>query len=219
MDLSRKKSVRCKQCNTKQKADARFCARCGAELPVTEEGGGSAPGEPAKTPGRVRRIAVIVASAVLIITVAAAGTLKVRHDQQVKRERAAKLAAKKKAAAKRKAKFDACVLQQGDLIDALDEINGKLDVGMNFTDYSDAVGDASVAYNKIDFSNSEIDCTGKVGLATEAALNQYMKAARAWNDCNQDIDCDTDDIDLQRYWSKASVKLDSAKSGLSELEP
>lgn len=111
-----------------------------------------------------------------------------------------------------------CSDQLGDLIAALEELDGRLDVGLNFQTYSEKVGDASVAYRRVDFEDLGANCSERVGLPAEEALNAYIRANNTWNDCIQDVDCDTDSItaDLQEEWGDATVKIDDALEALEE---
>lgn len=112
---------------------------------------------------------------------------------------------------------EACSAELGDLISSLEEIDGRLDVGMPYAAYSDRVGDASVAYNRIDFKSLEAECIQKVGLFVEQGLNRYLKAENRWSACIDDYACDTDSIEpaLQRHWAQASKLIDRARGALA----
>jgi hypothetical protein len=112
-----------------------------------------------------------------------------------------------------------CQVQVGPLLDALDEIDARLDVGLVFADYTNAVGDASVEYNKLRPGALQSDCTIKVGIPAQDALNNYREAQNIWSECIQDFGCDIDSIDpqLQREWREAAQKIADARRGLVDV--
>ena len=101
-------------------------------------------------------------------------------------------------------------------IDALRELDSRLGVGLNFSAYSDKVGNAKVAYDRIPFKKLDLDCITKVGVSAEKALNLYVDAYNIWNDCIGDIYCSNDSITpkLQRKWAQATAKIQQARNGL-----
>jgi hypothetical protein len=101
-------------------------------------------------------------------------------------------------------------------VDALTELDSRLSVGLNYANYSDHVGDARVAYDRIDVKDLDLDCLTDVGAPAEKALNYYIDAYKIWNDCVGDIYCSNDDIrsKLQRKWAQATAKIDKAKAAL-----
>jgi hypothetical protein len=111
-----------------------------------------------------------------------------------------------------------CADQLGDLVAALEELDGRLDVGLNFQAYSERAGDASVAYQRIDIEDLGPNCLERVGAPAEDALNSYISANNTWNDCIQDVDCDNDSItpDLQAEWANASESIEEAREALDE---
>jgi hypothetical protein len=111
-----------------------------------------------------------------------------------------------------------CADQLGDFVASLEEIDGRLNVGLNFGDYSEKVGDASVAYERIDIEDLEPNCLERVGAPAESALNAYIDAYNTWNDCVGDVDCDNDSItpDLQAKWAEATGFIEEASEALDE---
>jgi len=106
-----------------------------------------------------------------------------------------------------------CQSEIGDLMDSLDELNSRLDIGLTYADYGDQLGDANVAYDQVpaaELSGGCLDSAAKL----EAALNAYIRAYNKWKTCIDDYDCNTDSIEpaLQAAWSKASSNLDRAHS-------
>jgi exonuclease VII small subunit len=121
----------------------------------------------------------------------------------------------------------ACQAQMGELVDAIGDLNSRLDIGMNYDEYTDEVSDLKVSYDDIDFDlNDDIDpsdtfkCLQQVGVPAEKALNEYAKATRTWSNCQDDLYCTNDSIDtaLQRRWRQAASQADKAEAGLDELQ-
>ncbi|MEP9383046.1 hypothetical protein [Nocardioides sp. KR10-350] len=186
---------------------------------------------------RSRRLVVsLVAVAVLVIGAVGATSVVVVKNHQAKvdaqhrkeaAERRAAAAAKKKrqekaaalAAARRD--YQACTSQLSSLQDALSGIDARLDVGLREAEMSDLVGEASVAYSKIDVDALGTGVCLNAGAKLETSFNRYVAAEQQWNDCISDLYCDTDSIepDLQAKWLKASTALDRAGDLLDSLNP
>jgi tetratricopeptide (TPR) repeat protein len=134
-------------------------------------------------------------------------------------EAAAKEAAEAERAAEQQA-YEECVSELSPLMDALSEVDARLDVGLSQSDFSDLVGDASVAYNRVDADELAGECLS-AGAKLETALNKYSRAASEWNDCIWDDWCTMDSIDpqLQRKWSDAADAIEEAEDLLDELDP
>lgn len=115
--------------------------------------------------------------------------------------------------------FSECKGQTGPFIRALGDLDSRLGVGMNFSEYGAAVGDARVSYDKIRFQRLDPVCTSQVGVPAEDALNAYMRAYTTWNDCIGDLYCSNDSItpSLQGEWAKATRKLAQARRGLANI--
>jgi hypothetical protein len=133
--------------------------------------------------------------------------------------------AEKKAAAARRAKREAiaaaqrCQDQLGGFLDSLEELDSRLDIGLNYDEYFTKVGDIQVAYNDIPIHQLTPDCGSQVGVPAEKAFNRYRSAASTWDRCFGKLSCSNSDInpELQRAWSRASSQLDEAQRGLKEL--
>ena len=143
-----------------------------------------------------------------------------RAEQQ---EREKKRREIEKQAQKAEDKAASCKEEMGGLVDALGELDSRLNVGLNYDEYTDQVGDLRVEYDRVDFGGSDpeqLDCLTAVGLPAEQAMNEYAKAAGTWDECFDDIDCDNDSIqpELQRRWATASRKADRASRGLEKME-
>ena len=114
---------------------------------------------------------------------------------------------------------DKCEDQLGDTFAAVQELDSRLNVGLPYDAYSEAVGNIRVEYDQVPFNDLSLDCVSEVGLPIESAMNSYVKAGNAWNNCITDFDCEMDAVDpeLQAAWLEASDKLDEADSGLRDL--
>lgn len=108
-----------------------------------------------------------------------------------------------------------CIDEVGAFFDALFDLNSRLDVGLNFSAYSERVGDAKVAYDRIDIDALDAACI-TVAAKAEDAYNAYADAYNTWNACIGDTNCDNDSItpDLQDDWAKASTLLDEVEDAL-----
>lgn len=109
-----------------------------------------------------------------------------------------------------------CVEEMTPIVDALLEVDGRLDVGLSYDELSDYVGDVGVAYARINIGALSPTCLGGVAVQAENAYNSYTRSLRAWGDCIEDYACDTDGIDpkLQRIWAQASNQIERAQTGL-----
>lgn len=112
-----------------------------------------------------------------------------------------------------------CEANIGEFVNALSDLDSRLDVGLTFADYSRRLGDVRVAYNKIDVNSEDLGCL-EAGVPAESALNFYSKAHETWNDCIKSLSCDTDSIDpqLQADWAKASPKVSTAVAKLNRIK-
>jgi hypothetical protein len=120
------------------------------------------------------------------------------------------------------AKYDGCQQQMRPLLDSLSELDSRLNVGLSYDEYTNQVGNVRVDYDAIDFGQlDDPACLASVGIPSEKALNQYAKAATVWNNCIGDFNCSNDSIKptLQRYWSRATTLVASAKDGLDAMKP
>jgi hypothetical protein len=112
-----------------------------------------------------------------------------------------------------------CRQQTSGLMTKLQELDSRLSVGLVYQEYSTQVGDARVAYDRTPVRAFSPKCVTKVAVHLEDAMNAYIMADDAWNDCITDFDCDNDSIqpELQAKWSEATSLIDKAKSGLSSI--
>jgi len=103
-----------------------------------------------------------------------------------------------------------------EFVETLEDLDSRLNVGLNFQAYSERVGDSRVAYDRIDIQDLGSGCIDHVGSPAEDAMNAYIRAYNTWNDCIGDIDCDNDSItpDLQAEWAEATELVEDARAGL-----
>jgi len=130
---------------------------------------------------------------------------------------------REQAKAKAERVASACESATRDFLDALHEMNSRLDIGLTYADYGDRLGDVKVEYDTavadIGDGADAAPCLLGVGVPAEEALNYYTKAQNRWSRCTEDIDCDSDSIkdELQRNWSRAGRQIDRADSALRKL--
>jgi len=109
-----------------------------------------------------------------------------------------------------------CKAQLGELLAALQEIDSRLDIGMTIADYGQRLGDAKVAYDRIDFGSLEPGCVSSVGVPLENAFNEYIDAYQAWDSCIDRVTCRLSSVEpeLQDHWAAASDYIDEAAAAL-----
>lgn len=203
----------CPHCSKPIPMDAAFCPNCGGRLtvsPVT-----TAPiappvlGAVAVEPGRRRGPILLVAVGVIaLLAVGAYVALgKVGQPGSVSPVATAPPASGVSVACK-------TTLQP--FTDSLTELDSRLAVGLNFSEYSDKVGAAKVAYDRLPFSSLDTTCVSQVGALEEDAFNDYVHAYNTWNDCVGKVGCSNDSIksSLQGDWSKATDLLTTVRSRL-----
>lgn len=117
--------------------------------------------------------------------------------------------------------YDSCTDQLNSLFNSLQKVDARLDVGLSQSELSNLVGDASVAYSKIDIDELGTGTCLKAGVRLENAFNAYAGTVSKWNDCIYDYGCDTDAITpgLQAKWAEASGAIDKAENLLDSLDP
>lgn len=182
----------------------------------------------------MRRLALpALLALVLALAVACGGDSSAEKKAAAEKEARAQASASAAAAAEKaeaarvaqQAKFDECTEQIGPLSDALAEVNSRLSVGLNYSEYGDRLGDTRVAYDKIDVDRL-------VGIAPkclnaaaklEGAYNRYTAVLNRWGKCLDDYNCDFSEGETNRKtqadWSRAGVLLDRGQSILASLEP
>jgi hypothetical protein len=226
----------CGNCGVETQPGQRFCPNCGTPLagdPTMPQYQPIAtpprqPPPPGKRPNwwhrrrPLTRVALIIVPALLIAGGGVAVALIVSSDGGKKPQAAD--ATQDTSAEEERAqaleKHAKCKQAVGPLLAELHELDSRLDVGLNYDEYTDKVGDISVAYDGAAADIGGAECLAGVGVPAERALNQYVKASNVWGDCFEDINCDDDSIEstLQSHWTKASIAIDSADSGLESIK-
>lgn len=143
------------------------------------------------------------------------------QSRQLEGSRLAVVVRKREASAAlrlRRAEITSCGKKIGPFMRELGDMDSRLDVGLNFSDYSTKVGDVRAAYGQIPPQSLFGACL-TAALAGQDALNDYISAYSTWNDCVGDINCDNDSItpDLQDSWAKATNKVASAKGAYARV--
>ncbi len=146
-------------------------------------------------------------------------------DEEAAKKAAAQEKARQKAA-EAKLVYEGCKSHVGDLIDSLEEITSRLDIGLNYENYSQELGDVKVAYDKA-FDDTDVvvalgeDCVSNVAVPAENALNSHLKASILWDRCIEDFDCDPDanEKKMQKHWQRAQRQIAKSQSGLEDLAP
>jgi hypothetical protein len=113
----------------------------------------------------------------------------------------------------------ACENELGDFLEAVDEIDSRLSVGMNYSDYSGKTADAKVAYDRVDAGELTQRACVNAALAGEQALRSYIAAYTIWNDCFDSDYCSNDSItpELQAKWAQATRKNQKAQELLDSV--
>lgn len=114
-----------------------------------------------------------------------------------------------------------CKRQMGDLLDALEQIDGRLDVGLTNADLSSRLGDVAVAYNNIPSKKVSPACLLGVGVPLEDAYNEYSKSVNKWDACINDYYCSVEGAklaELRGHWSKASKQITRADRFLASTK-
>jgi hypothetical protein len=109
-----------------------------------------------------------------------------------------------------------CRAQLHGLLGSMDELRGKLAVGLSYGAYLHEVKAVRAAYDAVPVDRLELDCLMKAGTPAERALNRYIAAANTWGDCLTRASCDSETVEpkLQRKWALASARLSSAQRSL-----
>jgi outer membrane murein-binding lipoprotein Lpp len=132
---------------------------------------------------------------------------------------AEKEAEKQAARAAAQDALDDCEGHLGGLLEALKQIDGRLDVGLTNADLTSRLGDVAVTYNDIPFKKLSVECVQWVGVPLENAYNEYSKSVTKWDACIDDYYCSVEGAklaELQGHWSKASKQIEQAKRALSQ---
>lgn len=192
--------------------------------------------EPARSRGRRRLRAVALATAVVLTIGSGIGAMAyadhrgdVAAENKAAAERReaeeARLAAEREREAaelaERKDAYDDCQSQLDPLVEALNVVDARLNVGLSQDEFSRLVGNASVAYSGIEPSDLAPGPCLNAGAKLENALSSYITVGNKWNDCIVDLYCDIDSIDpmMQRNWASASRQIGAAEGQVEKLDP
>jgi hypothetical protein len=109
-----------------------------------------------------------------------------------------------------------CIIAMTPLVTGLEDLDSRLSVGLNFSDYSQKVGDLKVAHDKIKPSTLDLQCLSGLGSPAETALNDYIHAYNTWNDCIGKVGCTNATIksSLQADWAKATTIISGLRAAM-----
>jgi hypothetical protein len=109
-----------------------------------------------------------------------------------------------------------CRVQLHGFLGSMDDLRGKLAMGLSYGAYLHEVKAVQAAYERVPVDSLGFACLVRVGTPAERALNLYLAAANIWGDCLTSASCDSESVEpkLQRKWALASNRLSSAQKGL-----
>jgi hypothetical protein len=98
----------------------------------------------------------------------------------------------------------------------MDDLRGKLAVGLSYGAYLDQVKAVQSVYGRVPVDHLDLSCLVKAGTPAERALNLYIAAVDTWGECLTSASCDSESVEpnLQRKWALASDRLSAAQKGL-----
>ena len=103
-------------------------------------------------------------------------------------------------------------------VDALTEVDGRLDLGIDFNEYRGLISKAHVAYARIPWSQIADPCLSSVGVPSEKAMNEYTVAYNIWAKCIAALNCGRGaaaDRQMQFRWRRARQNLQRAVANLT----
>jgi hypothetical protein len=111
-----------------------------------------------------------------------------------------------------------CRKQGEPFLTQLKEIDSRLSVGLTQTELNDHLGDARVAYDRMQTKQLPLNCLRALALL-EGAFNAYVRSNNRWNNCITNFSCDVDSINpyLQAQWAIATRKIRQASASLAKL--
>ena len=232
----------CSQCGTAIGEAARFCPTCGHSVAQPEADSHETHPATTTTPARSswvrqqwirggRGIRIRTLSYAVLALAGIAGSLfygnqdveapssKPLADAQRNISFAADANANRRdEAAERFAMYQECQNRTRPLVNELNELDSRLDVGLSFAEYGSHVGNLSVAYSRLRPGSLDFECLD-AAVAFETAYRKYARAYNVWNDCIGDFGCSVDSIEsrLQVYWLEAGSAFDRGKRALNGL--
>jgi len=138
---------------------------------------------------------------------------------------AASASAAESRSAEQQDAYDSCTTATADLMAKLKDLNSRLNIGLNYQDYGEKLGDVQVAYDgSIDaIVDMGGDCVMTVGGPLENAFNQYIQVKNIWSKCISDYNCEFSEGEtnqrVQNRWAKATKILDRAEANLDGMAP
>ena len=117
-----------------------------------------------------------------------------------------------------------CTGLVGDFEDKMLNISARLDTGVNQSEFTTLLGDASVALTKTDVDAIRADeyCRGKVMVPLVKAFQTYDESNTTWRDCIADYNCNLQRDKMpgiQKKWAQASVGVNIGKVMLADYRP
>ena len=164
-------------------------------------------------------LSLAMAGGVWAVVAAAGPSDEEQRQAAEKRESTAAAEAEQQAEAELAQQKATCESTISEFKEAVEAVDSKLNVGLVQNDFNNALGDASVAYNKLesDAISSDDYCLSKVAGPLEDAFNIYVRSNTRWNKCIQNYGCEVKGEvlkDMQTKWTKASVKILLADAAL-----
>ena len=142
-------------------------------------------------------------------------TAEEKREARERRERAEE----KKAQAIAFERRHQCETQLGGFLEALEELDARLEVGLTYAEYSQELGTIQVAYNRLPINQLDARCLARVGIPSEKAFQEFTAAGEAWNECIEALSCE-DGIspEVQDQWVNGSEKIQVATGlGMTEV--
>jgi hypothetical protein len=99
----------------------------------------------------------------------------------------------------------------------LQEIDSRLNIGLDLDEYNTYLGDAQVTYDDLNPRTLGSSCVNRVGVPLENGFNEYLKASTKWEKCIQDYGCEVKGAtlaELREHWSDATKRIQSADARL-----
>lgn len=178
-----------------------------------------------------KALTAIVTAGVLVMTAGGCGgpskaaQEKAAAAKERKEQAAAQAAEEKRQQRERREQHDHCAAALEDFTSALSEIDSRLSVGLNYAEYGDRLGDAQVAYDRIDIEGLQEISPACLSAAVplENAYNDYLDVLQLWGDCIDDYDCDFSEGETNRKaqngWNRAGKALEKSETKLGAMTP
>jgi hypothetical protein len=168
---------------------------------------------------RWMRVLTVLSAVAMGIALAACGDSVPSAEEKREATERKEKALEKKEEELARAEAKECEAQLGGFLESLEELEARLEVGLNYDEYFDEIGNVQVAYNRLPINQLSGECLSKVGLPSEKAFNAYREAAVVWEECFEDLSCETSSVDpeIQREWAKAEQAGSQAQRGLVSI--